>query len=104
MGECVFFMPGKCMSGLPHYENDEHCKSCCPHLKKEGPPEESDHTHTPLPVCPYCGYADKEWWDAGEWGHNERSHSCPRCEKSYKAIMEPNPRFSTYPEEEEKQG
>ena len=105
MKACVMLYQNACISaqvGKPHYEGDPSCSPDCPHVRQSGkPPTEWDRSRTQLPVCPYCGYADREWWDAGEWGHNERSHSCPKCEKEYKAYMEPNPEFTTYPIEEE---
>lgn len=46
------------------------------------PPEriDIDHRSTDAPVCPYCGYAERDAW---EWQGEDGETDCGACEKPY---------------------
>ena len=43
-----------------------------------------DTRHTDLPICPYCGHADKSAWEINFGGvEGDVSHWCPSCGEEY---------------------
>lgn len=42
-------------------------------------------TYTQLPICPYCGFEDYDWWDGTTLLSDGDSETvkCDRCERKY---------------------
>ena len=49
-----------------------------------------DTKHTINPVCPYCGYVERNAWDInfGPYSEGDTEVDCGKCEKTYKAFRE----------------
>lgn len=58
---------------------------------------EIDHEWTHYPVCPHCGFIDREWWDGTDKGSDDSTWEaeCGNCDKSYTVHMSVMTRFST---------
>lgn len=56
-----------------------------------------DTDATDFPVCPYCGFVDRDWWDGippkddGDFWYV----NCARCEKTYKVTLAASVTFTT---------
>ena len=52
---------------------------------------------TGIPVCPWCGKQDQDWWDGTEMQHDEDEETveCGWCEKSYTTRIHIDYSFTT---------
>lgn len=51
--------------------------------------ERIDHEYTGVPVCPWCGWKDNDWWDGSglkDDGDTEKME-CGDCEKPFETTM-----------------
>ena len=61
------------------------------------PVTDIDHEWTDIPVCPWCGFRDDDWWDGTSMDKDGDTEvqRCGNCERDYEVSMSISPDFNT---------